>query len=72
MAAEGMMRPIARQYDEEEHTDPWEFFNSMWDISRANRDQTSMSGGGHKKKGARTVTPRTRCCVRSKSWPGAT
>ena len=29
MAAEGMMRPIARQYDEEEHTDPWDFFQMM-------------------------------------------
>ncbi|HXC52585.1 MAG TPA: acyl-CoA dehydrogenase family protein [Candidatus Limnocylindrales bacterium] len=44
MAAEGMMRPIARQYDEEEHTDPWEFFQQMWDVSRGNRDATSMGG----------------------------
>ena len=51
MAAEGMMRPIARQYDEEEHSDPWEFFNAMWDISKGNRDATNMSGGGAKKNG---------------------
>jgi acyl-CoA dehydrogenase len=50
MAAEGMMRPIARQFDEEEHTDPWEFFNSMWDISKANRDTASMTGGGGSKE----------------------
>jgi acyl-CoA dehydrogenase len=50
MAAEGMMRPIARQFDEEEHTDPWEFFQSMWEVSRGNRDATSMGGNnGHKK-----------------------
>ena len=52
MAAEGMMRPIARQYDEEEHTDPWEFFQMMWDVSRGNRDATSMGGGGAKKNGS--------------------
>lgn len=51
MAAEGMMRPIARQFDEEEHTDPWDFFNMMWDVSKGNRDATSMSGGGSKKGG---------------------
>lgn len=49
MAAEGMMRPIARQYDEEEHTDPWDFFQMMWDVSRGNRDATNMSGSGRKK-----------------------
>ena len=49
MAAEGLMRPISRQFDEEEHTDPWEFFNTMWEFSRSNRDATSMSGDGKKK-----------------------
>src|SRR5262245_53267188 len=44
MAAEGMMRPIARQFDEEEHSDPWEFFEAVWNISKMNRDQTSMGG----------------------------
>jgi len=50
MAAEGMMRPIARQYDEEEHTDPWGFFNSMWEISKGSRGATSTSGGEKEKK----------------------
>jgi len=48
-AAEGLMRPIARQYDEEEHTEPWDFFNAMWEGSRSNRDAASMTGEGHSK-----------------------
>ncbi len=53
MAAEGLMRPIARQFDEEEHTDPWEFFNTMWEFSRGNRDATSLGGNSKKEKGGR-------------------
>jgi len=35
MLAEGMMRPIARQFDEEEHGDkPWDFINMMWENSK--------------------------------------
>jgi acyl-CoA dehydrogenase len=44
MAAEGLMRPISRQFDEDEHTDPWEFFNTMWEASKANKDATSLGG----------------------------
>ncbi|MCL5044903.1 MAG: acyl-CoA dehydrogenase family protein [Deltaproteobacteria bacterium] len=29
-----MMRSIARKYDEEEHTQPWDFFEAMWAASR--------------------------------------
>jgi len=50
MAAEGLMRPIARQYDEEEHTEPWDFFNTMWEASASNREAASMTGEGSKKK----------------------
>ncbi len=48
MAAEGMMRPISRQFDEEEHTDPWDFFNMMWDVSKGNRKATGLGGGKEK------------------------
>ncbi len=50
MAAEGLMRPIARQYDEEEHTDAWDFFNAMWEASKSNRDAASMTGEGNADK----------------------
>jgi acyl-CoA dehydrogenase len=51
-AAEGLMRPIARKYDEEEHAEPWDFFNAMWEGSRGNRDAASMTGeGGGKRSG---------------------
>ena len=51
LVTEGMMRPIARQYDEEEHTDPWEFFNMMWEVSKSNRGTASMTGGDDKGSG---------------------
>jgi acyl-CoA dehydrogenase len=44
MAAQQFMRPIARQFDEEEHTEPWEFFNTMWMASKDNREATSIGG----------------------------
>jgi len=50
MVAEGVMRPLSRQFDEEEHTEPWEFFNTMWMASRGNREATSI-GGDSKRDG---------------------
>ena len=35
-AAEQMMRPIAREYDEREHEKPWDFLNTMWQVSGGN------------------------------------
>jgi len=32
--ADGMMRPISREYDEREHEKPWQFFEAMWAGSR--------------------------------------
>jgi acyl-CoA dehydrogenase len=33
--AEAYMRPVARRFDEEEHSIPWDFINVMWQISQA-------------------------------------
>ena len=33
-AAEGFMRPVSRQFDEEEHSIPWDFINFMWQASQ--------------------------------------
>ena len=61
-AAESLMRPIARQYDEEEHTDPWDFFNAMWEASKGNRNAASMTGEGNSDKSSgkekKTTGPR--------------
>jgi acyl-CoA dehydrogenase len=46
-AAEQMMRPISREYDEREHEKPWDFLNAMWGASRG----VSMSGGEAPKDG---------------------
>jgi acyl-CoA dehydrogenase len=32
--AETMMRPISRHYDENEHEEPWQFWQAMWTASR--------------------------------------
>jgi acyl-CoA dehydrogenase len=32
--AEAFMRPVSRQYDEEEHTIPWDFVNVVWQTSQ--------------------------------------
>ncbi len=32
--ADGLMRPISREYDECEHEKPWKFFETMWEASR--------------------------------------
>src|SRR5213593_4710084 len=33
-AAEAFMRPVSRQFDEEEHTIPWDFINFMWQTTQ--------------------------------------
>jgi len=38
MTAENMMRPVARQYDENEHEKPWDYINMVWEFQK-------MSGG---------------------------
>ncbi len=40
--AKDTMRPISRQYDEEEHTDPTDWQNMMWEVSKG----SSVFGGG--------------------------
>jgi acyl-CoA dehydrogenase len=50
--AEGMMRPISREFDEREHEKPWDFINTMWAVSRSNpigggkKDKTAADGNG--------------------------
>ena len=44
--AEAMMRPISRQYDEQEHEKPWDFINQMWGVSKG-----ASFGGGRDTKG---------------------
>jgi len=61
--AEALMRPISRQYDEQEHEKPWDFINQMWGASKG----TSF-GGGRDGKGAKGEAPKAseqnlRMCV---------
>jgi len=50
MVAEGMMRPISREFDEKEHEKPWDFFNAMWQASSASPLGGSI-GSADKPKG---------------------
>ncbi|HEY72738.1 MAG: acyl-CoA dehydrogenase [Chloroflexi bacterium] len=34
MMAEGMIRPISRQYDENEHEKPWDYINMVWETQK--------------------------------------
>jgi acyl-CoA dehydrogenase len=37
--AQDVMRPIARQYDENEHQKPWDYVNAVWELEKAASDQ---------------------------------
>jgi acyl-CoA dehydrogenase len=50
--AENMMRPISREYDEREHEDPWQFFETMWQAqSLAEVGPAARSTGGEPQAG---------------------
>ncbi|MGH7899548.1 MAG: acyl-CoA dehydrogenase family protein [Candidatus Binatia bacterium] len=53
--AEAFMRPVSRQYDEEEHAIPWDFVNVMWQAS-----QGQEVGLVSKKSSAESATPSER------------
>lgn len=50
--AENLMRPISREYDEREHDDPWQFFETMWQAQSLNDvGPTARSAGDEKSSG---------------------
>ena len=50
--AENMMRPISREYDEREHEDPWQFFETMWQAQSLNDGgPAARSTGGEPQAG---------------------
>src|SRR5207249_10769529 len=68
--AEQMMRTIAREYDEREHEKPWDFLNTMWQVSGGN----PISGGGEKRKAKEGPSERnlTMCVsIEELSWGDA-
>jgi len=44
--AESLMRPISREYDEREHEDPWQFFETMWSASALSDAQPGVDARG--------------------------
>jgi len=71
MVAEQMMRPISRQFDEEEHTEPMEFFNMMWMASRGNREATTLGEEGKGDGKPRENTLLTAIQIEELSWGDA-
>ncbi len=52
MAAEQLMRPISREYDEREHERPWQFFETMWSASAMAEVQADTTIGKKESDGA--------------------
>ncbi len=71
MVAETMMRPISRQFDEEEHTEPWDFFNMIWEASRANQETTAIAEDAKKDKGPSERTLLTALQIEELAWGDA-
>jgi len=66
--AENMMRPISREYDEREHEDPWQFFETMWqaqslnDVGPAARSTGAEQQAGPKLRNLNTVITTEELC----------
>ena len=66
--AENMMRPISREYDEREHEDPWQFFETMWqaqslnDVGPAARSTGGEQQAGPKLRNLNTVITTEELC----------
>jgi acyl-CoA dehydrogenase len=50
-AAEALMRPVCREYDENEHAIPWDFVRFMWDSTQDS--DTNLAAREPRKNGAR-------------------
>jgi len=66
--AENMMRPISREYDEREHEDPLQFFETMWqaqslnDVGPAARSTGAEQQAGPKLRNLNTVITTEELC----------
>jgi acyl-CoA dehydrogenase len=70
--AENMMRPISREFDENEHSDAWDFFNTMWEFSSASPEDAQISGNvKNKKKGPSERTLIAAIQIEELSWGDA-
>ena len=70
--ARDAMRPISREYDENEHEKPWDFFNMIWSASGGRPfggDAPSEDGG--KKKGPRETNVTSCLTIEELSWGDA-
>jgi acyl-CoA dehydrogenase len=68
--AENMMRPVARQFDEEEHAIPWDYINFMHEAMRAT-GAGSLAPNGKKREGPRLGDQRLAFMIEMLSWGDA-
>ncbi len=70
--AENMMRPISREFDDKEHSNAWDFFNTMWEFSSASPSDAQISDNGEsKKKGPSERTLIAAIQIEELSWGDA-
>ena len=63
--AEGMMRPISREFDEHEHEKPWPFYEAMWSAAQnLGPGSTSESSSKSARTGSRLRWVGSTYCVR--------
>jgi acyl-CoA dehydrogenase len=69
--AENMMRPVSRQFDEDEHAIPWEYINFMHEAMKAmGAGSLAPDSGGHK-EGHRLGYQRLAFMIECLSWGDA-
>lgn len=66
--AENMMRPVSRQFDEEEHTIPWDYINFMHTVTRATGAGSLSPDSGKKRKGPRMGYQTLAFTIEMLSW----
>jgi acyl-CoA dehydrogenase len=69
--AENMMRPVSRQFDEDEHAIPWAYINFMHEAMKAMGAGSLAPDGGQRKEGPRLGYQRLAFMIECLSWGDA-
>ena len=69
--AENMMRPVSRQFDEQEHEIPWDYINFMHEAMKATGAGSMAPDGGKKREGPRLGYQRLAFMIEVLSWGDA-
>ncbi len=66
--AENMMRPVSRQFDEQEHEIPWDYINFMHTVTRATGAGSLSPENGKKREGPRMGYQTLAFTIEMLSW----